>query len=292
MSVHSRHFFGALRLCCFLAYLEFLLQAIVSIPNDRRPDRAMTRIAGSLPAESSTTQSSKRGPSSIWPIWTSAVAEPVWERWSTVWTFPASTARASRWCSYWSIFCTRSISVCIRSPGADGAYQVNRVELIERFVRCERAEDARRYFFPAMKRILSAVEGGQRALHPLVERAKSVIDANYHRRISLSLIADRLHVSANYLSRMFRREIGITLMNYVHRVRLEHALLLLAEGGSSISEIAYRVGYQNYRDFYRNFVKYEKRSPRQAQRGLREGAANPPQSGRRERHAAESAGAS
>jgi AraC-like DNA-binding protein len=142
-----------------------------------------------------------------------------------------------------------------------------------------------------LKRILTAVEGGQRALHPLVERAKSVIDANYHRRISLSLIADRLHVSSNYLSRMFRRELGIPLTNYVHRVRLEHALLLLAEGGPSISEIAYRVGYQNYRDFYRNFVKYEKRSPRQARRRLRERSANPPQGGRRGRQAADSAGA-
>jgi AraC-like DNA-binding protein len=170
-------------------------------------------------------------------------------------------------------------------PGADGSYQVNRVELIERFLQCDRAEDARGQFFPAMKRILSALESRHRALHPLVERAKSVIDANYHRRISLSLIADRLHVSSNYLSRMFRRETGITLTAYVHRVRLEHAMLLLAEGGRSISEIAYRVGYQNYRDFYRNFVKYEKRSPRQMRRRLLEKSADSAQRPHRERGA-------
>jgi AraC-like DNA-binding protein len=44
--------------------------------------------------------------------------------------------------------------------------------------------------------------------------------------------------------------------------------LLLAGGGRSISEIAYMVGYQNYRDFYRNFVKYERASPRQARRSM------------------------
>ena len=44
---------------------------------------------------------------------------------------------------------------------------------------------------------------------------------------------------------------------------------LLARGGHRISEIAYLVGYQNYRDFYRNFVKYEKASPREVQRQLR-----------------------
>ena len=51
-------------------------------------------------------------------------------------------------------------------------------------------------------------------------------------------------------------------------MRLDHARLLLAIGGRSISEIAYLVGYQNYRDFYRNFVKYERASPRQARRKL------------------------
>ena len=60
----------------------------------------------------------------------------------------------------------------------------------------------------------------------------------------------------------------MTLTAYIQRVRLRHAKQLLAEGGRSISEIAYLVGYQNYRDFYRNFVKYKNASPRQIQRRL------------------------
>ena len=54
----------------------------------------------------------------------------------------------------------------------------------------------------------------------------------------------------------------MTLTSYIQRVRINHARRLLAEGGESISEIAYRVGYRNYRDFYRNFVKHENASPR------------------------------
>ena len=77
-----------------------------------------------------------------------------------------------------------------------------------------------------------------------------------------------LHVSPNYLSRLFRRETGLTLTAFVHRVRLDHAVALLGESNRSISEIAYRVGYQNYRDFYRNFVKVEQASPREVRRRL------------------------
>ena len=43
---------------------------------------------------------------------------------------------------------------------------------------------------------------------------------------------------------------------------------LLADDRRSLAEIAYRVGYRNYRDFYRNFVKYENASPSQVQRRL------------------------
>jgi two-component system response regulator YesN len=68
----------------------------------------------------------------------------------------------------------------------------------------------------------------------------------------------------------------MTLTAYVHRVRLEHARMLLAAGDHTISEIAYLVGYQTYRDFYRNFVKYEQSSPRQARKRLGEPQSPPP----------------
>jgi two-component system response regulator YesN len=121
---------------------------------------------------------------------------------------------------------------------------------------------------PALNRLLAAVSPGKPTTHHLVQAAQSFIEESHARRISLSAVASQLNVSGNYLSRVFKRETGTTLTSYIHEVRLEHALVLLANGGRSISEIAYLVGYQNYRDFYRNFVKYKKASPRQFQRRL------------------------
>lgn len=150
-----------------------------------------------------------------------------------------------------------------RGPGEEAVYQSNRVALIEEFALCDDPHAARRRFLGALNRLLSVLESNRRPPHPQVERAKRFIEESYWRRISLSSVAGALHISPNYLSRLFRRETGITLTAYVHQVRLERAMLMLAEGANSISEIAYRVGYQNYRDFYRNFVKYENVSPRQ-----------------------------
>ena len=159
-----------------------------------------------------------------------------------------------------------------RDPDEGAIYQMNRVALIEEFAPCNQPSLAGRRFVSALHRLLAAPESSSFVLLPQVERAKRYIEDNYSRRISLSSVAEALHVSPNYLSRIFRVETGITLTAYVHRVRLEHATLLLSTAGNSISEIAYRVGYQNYRDFYRNFVKYEKTAPGQYRRHLSDAA--------------------
>lgn len=148
------------------------------------------------------------------------------------------------------------------------SYRLNRTRLIRQFAALEDAEDGRRAFMPALNRLLATVEPAKPTAHHLVQAAQAFIDEGYARRISLSSVASHLHVSGNYLSRVFKKETGMTLTRYIHGVRLEHALVLLAVGGRSISEIAYLVGYQNYRDFYRNFVKFKKASPRQFQRRL------------------------
>lgn len=155
-----------------------------------------------------------------------------------------------------------------RPLGEDADYHGQRVALLDLCASIEDPEDARQAFIPALNRLLAPLQLRPSAIHPLVERAQTYIEDNYQRRLGLSGIARELHVSPNYLSRLFRKETGSTLTDYVHRARLEQARLLLAAGGHSISEIAYMVGYQTYRDFYRNFVKHEHASPRQAQRRL------------------------
>lgn len=152
---------------------------------------------------------------------------------------------------------------------SDGQYLRRRRDLLSEFAPIESADQARQRFLPALERMLEGLRrSGDTDTSRIVVGAQGFIEENYHRKISLSTIAGQIHVSSNYLSRQFRAETGMTLTAFIHRTRLKHARVLLAEGDRSISEIADLVGYQNYRDFYRNFVKYENASPRQAQRRL------------------------
>jgi AraC-like DNA-binding protein len=150
-------------------------------------------------------------------------------------------------------------------PGDETTYHANRLAILDGLARCRSAAEARDRFLPILNGLLAPLQKGLRPLHPLAIRATAYIDS----RLSLSGVARSLAISPSYLSRLFRRETGLTLTAYIHRVRIERALVLLAEGARSISEIAYRVGYQNYRDFYRNFVRYENASPRQTRLRLK-----------------------
>jgi len=105
------------------------------------------------------------------------------------------------------------------------------------------------------------LETGPRC-HPTVARAKVFVEQNYKRKICLAHIAESLNMSRGYLSFLFRNQCGVTLTEYIHRVRMREAERLLSNGEHSISQVGYAVGYQNYRDFHRNFVRYEKVSPR------------------------------
>jgi len=141
-------------------------------------------------------------------------------------------------------------------------YQTTRIRLIELFARTTVPDQVRRSFRRELRRLTDRGQDPARRTTRLAQGAKTFIDAHYEQRTTLSTVAAELNVSSNYLSRVFRQETGRTLTSYIQRVRINHARRLLSEGCESLSEIAYRVGYRNYRDFYRNFVKHENASPR------------------------------
>ncbi len=98
--------------------------------------------------------------------------------------------------------------------------------------------------------------------HPAVELVKEFVRRNYARKLTLAEIAQAVRISRNYLSHLFRRHCKQTVTEFLHRTRMKEAESLLASGERTVSQIAYLVGYQNYRDFHRNFVRYAKTSPK------------------------------
>ena len=79
--------------------------------------------------------------------------------------------------------------------------------------------------------------------------------------ISLNTLADEFHLNPQYISQLFKNEIGVNFLTYLTNIRMERAKKLLLSTGLSITEIAEQVGYGDYRVFTKVFKKAESVTP-------------------------------
>lgn len=84
--------------------------------------------------------------------------------------------------------------------------------------------------------------------------------------ISLSILSEQFHLNAQYISQLFKNEIGVGFLAYLTNIRMEKAKKLLLSTDSSISDIAEQVGYGDYRVFTKVFKKIEGMTPTQYKR--------------------------
>lgn len=89
-----------------------------------------------------------------------------------------------------------------------------------------------------------------------IEFMKAYIHENYAAELTIADLAEKVFISRNYLSQLFKNATGETINNYMIRVRMEKARGLLLEGKLKIYEIAERVGYKNIPYFSTTFKKY------------------------------------
>ena len=84
--------------------------------------------------------------------------------------------------------------------------------------------------------------------------------------ISLSVLAEEFHLNPQYISQLFKSEIGVGFLTYLTNMRLEKAKKLLVSTALSVAEIAEQCGYSDYRVFTKVFKKTEGITPSQFRR--------------------------
>ncbi|QAY65391.1 response regulator transcription factor [Paenibacillus protaetiae] len=87
------------------------------------------------------------------------------------------------------------------------------------------------------------------------------IHDHYPKDITLADLADKVFISRNYLSHIFKSITGDSFNTYLTRVRMEKAKELLMERKMLVYEVAEKVGYQNVPYFSTLFKKYSGMNP-------------------------------
>lgn len=87
------------------------------------------------------------------------------------------------------------------------------------------------------------------------------IDRNIGTKLTLSSLAKKCFYNPSYFSRVFKEKFGMTLIEYITRKRLEHAVDLLENTELSLQKISEQVGFSDKNSLYHAFSKYLGASP-------------------------------
>lgn len=100
-------------------------------------------------------------------------------------------------------------------------------------------------------------------ISPNIARIMEWIKANYYKSITITEIASEFGYNPDYLSSLFRKTTGMTLINYINKTRIEISKSLIANYEVSIKEAAYSCGFSDEKYYMKTFKKLEGMTPSQ-----------------------------
>lgn len=98
-------------------------------------------------------------------------------------------------------------------------------------------------------------------LNEKVHEVQDWLIANIQKRFTLDELADYVHMSSRNLTRVFKRETGITINEFITKLRLELAQKILKSSDMSIPQVAEECGFSSERQFRRVWGQQSDVSP-------------------------------
>lgn len=96
-----------------------------------------------------------------------------------------------------------------------------------------------------------------------IEKTFEYMNANYSKQITLSEVAKIANMMEISFSRFIKKRTGNTFIDSLNEIRLGHASRMLIDTTQSISEVAYKCGFNNISNFNRTFKKKKGCTPKE-----------------------------
>ncbi|ULO05266.1 response regulator [Paenibacillus sp. 19GGS1-52] len=90
--------------------------------------------------------------------------------------------------------------------------------------------------------------------HPHIQ-VECFLKDNYSKPLTVKEIAEHFYINPVYLGQAFIKKNGISILEYIHNLRIDQAKKRLIETGETVRKIAENVGYVHYHHFLREFEK-------------------------------------
>lgn len=96
-----------------------------------------------------------------------------------------------------------------------------------------------------------------------IDKVILYMHANYEKKITLNHLTELFHINRTTLSEEFAKVTGVSVIDYLIKLRIKIASILLSQTTIPISEILYRTGFNDSTHFGKMFRKYTGFSPSQ-----------------------------
>lgn len=114
-----------------------------------------------------------------------------------------------------------------------------------------------------LRKMCASSETGD-SLRSVTRELIEYIDSNFCNKITLEELAERCFYNTSYLSRMFKKQSGMTVSEYIRKKRMENAARLLkSDCRLSISAVMEQCGYTDIKLFYSHFKEYYRVNPKE-----------------------------
>jgi len=160
------------------------------------------------------------------------------------------------------------LSVLSRSA-AEGGVDINfllekNLDYINKVIQIDNQQDMCAWIGNAMNDFVELVYSTQDSKRVTqIKPAIDYIEANYSHPLTLGDVAKSAHLSVSRLSHVFKEQVGITIVDYLTNVRIEHSKELLISTDNSCTQICFETGYNNQSYFTRTFKDIVGVTPRQ-----------------------------
>ena len=93
--------------------------------------------------------------------------------------------------------------------------------------------------------------------NPLMLKAADYIKKNFKKNLTVAELSEYIQKNSDYFSHLFKKEFGLSFIEYLNKVRINEAKNLIKSTGLLAYEIAEKVGFQDYKYFTQVFKKLE-----------------------------------
>lgn len=115
--------------------------------------------------------------------------------------------------------------------------------------------------FEQLEQAIYRAIGWQVTSNESVNAIIEYINSHYNEKIELTQLAKLTYNTQSYITRLFKKHMSMTILSYVHMIRVEKSIELVEEKRVSLQEAAEQVGYGNLKNYYKYFKLYKGQTP-------------------------------